>query len=186
MNISYADHVRYMQTTFSFDEYYKIIMWLDNGIYYGTDEQVWFNLVTQFKRLPDNKKTKAFIYQILVFAKIVDDGINGREGCPKKADGTCKRWHNLRVRVGDKNITQADINSTCYNLIECVILPSELPDWVNEVPEYKKGMQFYLDDSILKRYSPVDYEPTPAKRPEVTEPQPLTNTTTYYDNDVPF
>lgn len=155
MIISYSQHKLYMQTSFSESEYALIKDWLRKEVYKGTDENIWRNLVAWFKKLPDTRKSKAFIYQILVLAEAVSgSGFRERTQCMHRINHTCVRWEEFLMNNNPNPVEgslERDITGwqgLCYDMSRCSMLPE--PEQTFWIPDYEEGMVFELDDSCLE------------------------------------
>ena len=123
-------------------------MWLENANPNKMTEDffLWKFLVTTFNELPDGKKTKAFIYQMLVLNDIVNDGQNNKSTCwiRNKHCYTQKRWIDKLDNTWNAEYTR-DI---CGNLAICLRLPDvKLFPFCHNFPETLTEVN--LDDRIL-------------------------------------
>lgn len=161
MKIPIQKHKQYLSVEIDPDkELPKIIAWLDKKITEkrniweeNTDQNkmtedffIWRFLVTTFNEIPDGKKTKAFIYQMLVLNDIVNDGQNNKNICWIRNNGcfTQERWINKL----DHTWNAEDTRDICGNLAICLRMPdSKLFPFYLNFPETLTEVN--LDDRIL-------------------------------------
>lgn len=159
MKISKKMHLHYMQMKFTLEEYEKILIYLDKNVFDGhllenkqTDAQIWAGLVLEFNKIPHGKKTKAYIYQMLVVNGIVDDVQNNKDYCyeymprfKRTEDRTrCPRVNKYLSARGRKWESD-DFNNICSNMQVCLRYP---------IPEYfvfdLNKEEYSLDDRIIQ------------------------------------
>lgn len=117
MIISKSDHVKHMSQQFSPDELTKIMVWIDPIISEPQfDSGVENVLVDLFKKMPANKKTKSFIYQILVLNGIISDGIHDKDYCNQSKHCTILKYAKEEYNIDDKKLL-------CNNLKICLLIP---------------------------------------------------------------
>lgn len=161
MKIPIKKHKQYLSVEIDADkELPKIIAWLDKKITekrniwlenanpnkMTEDFFLWKFLVTTFNELPDGKKTKAFIYQMLVLNDIVNDGQNNKSSCwiRNKHCYTQERW----IDKLDHTWNADDTRDICGNLAICLRLPDvKLFPFCHNFPETLTEVN--LDDRIL-------------------------------------
>lgn len=161
MKIQIKKHKQYLSVEIDADkELPKIIAWLDKQITekrnmwlenanpnkMTEDFFLWKFLVTTFNELPDGKKTKAFIYQMLVLNDIVNDGQNNKSSCwiRNKHCYTQERW----IDKLDHTWSAEDTRDICGNLAICLRLPDvKLFPFCHNFPETLTEVS--LDDRIL-------------------------------------
>ena len=144
-------HKEYMSIDFTqdseFPDLIKIREWLDkNLINMDTDEKIWYSLVKAFLSLKDGKKTKSFIYQVMVCNGIVEDPNIGKRYCSKRMRNCVLIEHNA-LKNGIYEITERTYDGLCPDMSICFYLPSG--DYSNV--EYSDNIKsFELDDTIIK------------------------------------
>lgn len=161
MKIPIQKHKQYLSVEIDPDkELPKIIAWLDKQITEkrniweeNTDQNkmtedffIWRFLVTTFNEIHDGKKTKAFIYQMLVLNDIVNDGQNNKNICWIRNNGcfTQERW----IKKLDHTWNAEDTRDICGNLAICLRMPdSKLFPFYLNFPETLTEVN--LDDRIL-------------------------------------
>ena len=161
MKIPIEKHKRYLSVKIDPEtELMKIVTWLDkrmtekvnawaentNPNKMTEDFFIWKFLVTTFNQLPDGKKTKAFVYQILVLNDIVNDGKNNKRDCWLRNNG-CNNQNRWLEKI-DHEWNDDDTRDICGNLAICIRLPDKklFPfelDFDQEIKEVN------LDDRIL-------------------------------------
>lgn len=151
MKIPIDLHIKYMQTTYTNDELIKILKFFEKNVMPDADikdQDVWYNLVSLFVRLPDDKKTKAFVYQTMAVNGIVDDSLNSKRYNKLYCEqiGGCWTVKNMLSKLNRK-WQEDDFNNICCNLSICFLLPTTEFIFTN-YPESVK--EFELDDRILK------------------------------------
>lgn len=160
MTITLEQHLRYLTTRIDYEtEFPKICGWMDKrwrDLYLPwledksenkltEDELCWKWLVTMFRDLSDGKKTKVFVYQVLVLNDIVNDGLNNKQHCPKRLRGCPieRRW----LKKLGREWQDTDIQNICGNLAICLRLPDPscpfLLDFSDDLTE------LVIDDRIL-------------------------------------
>jgi hypothetical protein len=161
MKVTIQKHKQYLTTEINPDtELIKIFNWMDkewHAIYLPwledksknkltEDGITWKWLVTMFNKLPDGKKTKAFIYQTMVLNNIVNDGINGKEHCWYREHGCNIKacW----IKKLNRDWETSDVQNICGNLAICIRLPDPKFFPFNlDFPENLK--EVVVDDRIL-------------------------------------
>jgi len=161
MKIPIEKHKQYLSVEIDADkELPKIIAWLDKKITekrnmwlenanpnkMTEDFFLWKFLVTTFNELPDGKKTKAFIYQMLVLNDIINDGQNNKSTCWIRNKHCCiqERW----IDKLDHTWNAEDTRDICGNLAICPRLPDvKLFPFCHNFPETLTEVN--LDDRIL-------------------------------------
>lgn len=121
MDITQEFHNNAMLTTFSDDEAIKIINFIDKVIsrHQSNVNDLSQCLVDLFKSIPEDKKTKIFLYQILVINGLIDDGINNK-------NKLCPHWHtNCMIRDDMKHRfgKLATRQNVCHNINVCILIP---------------------------------------------------------------
>lgn len=161
MKVTIEQHKKYLTTKIDLEkDFPKIIDWIDKewrDIYLPwlddksknrltEDEVCWKWMVSMFKKIPDGKKTKAFVYQMMVLNDIVNDGVNGKKDCWIRHH-KCeieKRW---LAKLG-REWVETDLQNICGNLAICIRLPDPgLYPFNLEFPEKLK--EIVIDDRIL-------------------------------------
>jgi hypothetical protein len=161
MKITVSQHLLYLQTTFDLDtELPKIIDWMDKewrSIYlpwlenksqnkYSEDEIRWKWLITMFDKLPDGKKTKAFVYQLMVLNDLANDGTNVKAHCWRR-NKDCVIVQRLLERMG-RDWKESDMQNICGNMGVCLRLPdTKMFPFSLELPENLTVIT--IDDRIL-------------------------------------
>lgn len=163
MNVTIEQHRRYLAADVNLKtELPKILNWIDaewrklylpwlddkNKNKLTEDGIVWKWLVSMFSRIPDGKKTKVFIYQIMVLNNIANDGVNGKEHCPLRHRDCSiqKRWLS---KLG-RDWTDTDLQNICGNLAICIRMPdAQLHPFKLDFPDGLKNIT--IDDRILRR-----------------------------------
>lgn len=150
MKIPISQHLRYMRVEYSQQDINGIVKFLDKNIFptrEETDQQLWYNFCYYFKKLPEGKKTKAFLYQLMVVNGLTTDPLNSKKDnkliC--RNIGKCQIAQDFMKRLG-RNWEPEDFQNICSNLAICLILPSPEQFCL----EYEESLtEILLDDSIL-------------------------------------
>lgn len=117
VTISKSDHIKHMVQEFSPDELIKIIAWIDPIISKPqSDIGLEGVLVDLFKKIPANKKTKSFVYQILVLNGIINDGIHDKDYCNQSKHCRTLKYAKEEYNIDDKRLL-------CNNLKICLLIP---------------------------------------------------------------
>jgi len=158
MKIPVEKHIKFCNTEFTEFELLKIIEFVDSKyteLYSKNrikdesmeeDSLIWEMLVRAFLTLHDAKKTKAFIYQMLVVNGMVDDGLEYKFACGKRARGECLILNNKLKALG-REWERDDYSNICCNLGICTILPEK--GWFNMSRLSPDLKEVELDDSII-------------------------------------
>lgn len=161
MKVTVLQHLLYLQTTFDAEKELPLIIdWMDKewrAIYlpwlsdtkenkFTEDELRWKWLISMFEKLPDGKKTKAFVYQLLVLNDLANDGLNGKHSCWRRGKN-CVIVERLLEKL-DRKWIESDMQNICGNMGICLRLPSpkEFPFDLN-FPENLRVIT--IDDRIL-------------------------------------
>lgn len=137
MKVTAAQHNLYMTTHISDEERSKIIVYLDVKLSKyddktWTDENIWRELIQTFKDLSDTKKTKAYIYQMLVLNGITNLPMNGKPACYRKWGQSCG---NIQMHYARLNLTpEQQQQNICGNLSICILYPDDGWDFTMTVP----------------------------------------------------
>jgi hypothetical protein len=112
-----AYHQKMMDTKFDEDKLINILMWFDKLITpANTHKEIVSSMINVWKKIPKNKLTKAFMYQVFVFNGLIDDGIHDKDFCNQKWNcPILKYYKSLYPNIAD--------NQVCWNLNACLLLP---------------------------------------------------------------
>lgn len=163
MKVSIQQHRNYLATQFDqATELPKILNWTDrewSELYLPwlkdtspnkmtEDELCWKWLVTMFVKLPDGKKTKAYVYQMMVLNDLANDGLNGKKHCWRRHRDciTEQRW----LERLSRDWQESDLQNLCGNLAICIRQPDPklFPFDLNFSESLR---EITIDDRILKR-----------------------------------
>lgn len=150
MTIPIEQHIKYMQVTYSDKDIKAIGKFLDDNIFptrEESDQQLWYNLCYYFKKVPEGKKTKAFLYQLMVVNGLTTDPLNSKKDnkliC--RNVGECNIVKSFMKKL-DRQWEADDFQNICSNLAICIVLPSPEQFCL----EYEESLrEIMLDDSIL-------------------------------------
>lgn len=153
-----AEHAKYMTTTFTEEELFKIGAYIDNNFDCSSDQAIWASMVRCYLSLDPNKKTKAYLYKMMVLNMIVPDQYYDKHTCILR--NTCPQFdQSIRVfsldgkseMLGTKPL-EKQFFTVCNRLDKCCLLPGHNIDvgvYAMAVPSSKYATKHYIDDSIL-------------------------------------
>lgn len=147
MYITEKFHNNAMLTTFSDDEALKIITFVDKIIsqHQRSANDLSQCLVDLFRSIPSNKKTKIFLYQMIVINGLIDDGINTKEKLCPDWNASCS----IRRYMEDKFGELATRQNVCNNINVCILIPC-----MQVYPPFYKTIknELYLEENYDKDY----------------------------------
>lgn len=161
MKVSLKQHKAYLAEQFTESEFFTITKWVDKewlALYLpwldkpdpkeSEDFLIWRWMITMFKSLPNGKKTKAFVYQMLVMNDLAPDGVHGKDACPLMY-GRCpivKWWLDKLSRPWQEK----DRDNICGNLGICILMPYLSP-YKFSIDKIDSRKEIVIDDRILQR-----------------------------------
>lgn len=167
MLIPVALHLQYVQQSFTENEFAIMERFINDRakemfhkiemgeIKLSQDNAIWKLLVELYDGLSDGKKTKVFIYQIMVLNGIIDDGVNGKETCNALIRRNCNTRMYYFANTGDGDTylepkkdtwSKKYFENICCNMSLCLRIPySKLFTDINPETKFLE-----LDDRILR------------------------------------